>query len=682
MSGKRIAILVVLLLVLCCVFTALGILAYRFLVPTAEAAARPVVTIDSPRHGEEVTVGEIVQIFGTARDETGIDYTELWVDGAPIETQRSASAEGTNPFPVMGEWMPETAGTHTIVVRAYNMAGDSAQASISVNALQAPDLPTEMPEVGCEGVPVLPHQVQEGETVEGIAAGHEVTVEELLACNPGVADPLTPGHVLFIPYIVSPEEEEEGETPADVPDPEAEEEPGGEEAPPPEESPTPGPEEATPDPGPPPPTLSPLVMPPTPTPPPPPVVLEFEALELQVNEDFMVVYCNVELEGHMERVPLDPHDFLAPTGLPGEYYWDIGAELAGVHSVPLAVPQTETVDLMVNCLGFFPMDLIPYDLGSFTRNHGEGDWHGERIEATSTGGDALPEGGDGQFTLGYRICQGDCEDLPVPEPPTNLQMHWHWMLGYWFTWDWAGTYPIEGFRLYRDGALLQELDDPTATFMFVETEDVLPPCTEDYEFTLTAYEGAWGVGAESAHSTPPFQTWGAVFCTKTARVRFDHLSTLCLTQDCPDPEPGPLPPACSNCEVEVWYGSMYANSQRIEKAAPVCDPILGCDFALPVETIHSIACPFCIVPEHPIAGPGGLFNDDTVDVPLGPFDSLTMGISLTDWDQHSADDFICEGATTVGHSDIIAGHWGMTSCQGGDPPQMRARLYWEIVNVF
>jgi LysM repeat protein len=682
MSRTRIAILAVLVLGLCCVVGALGVLGYRFFVTPAQAAAKPVVLIESPRLADEVTLGQITQIFATAQDETRIDRMELWVDGQHIETQRSALPGGTNPFPLTAQWTPATAGNHTIVVRAYNMADVSGQASISVNAVEGPDFPTEMPLEGCEGVPLLPHEVLEGETLEGIAGGFDVTVDEILACNPGLdpSVPLTPGQILLIPQVVSPGDEEVGDMPPDVP-PLDGEDPGGAPAPPADDEPDPGadpPNPAPPAPVPPVPPVSP--------PPPTPIALEFEALQLQVNEQFMAVYCNVELQGNMERVPLDPHDFLAPTGLPQDNYWDIAAELGGVHSVPLAVLPGETVDLFVHCLAFFPMDIIPYDLGTVTRNHGEGDWHGNPIEAVSIDGEALPEGGDGEFKLVYRICQGDCEDLPVPEVPTNLELLWCPALQDYFRWSWAGDYPIEGFRLYKDGALLQQLADPAARSMQVAASDVQAPCEGAYEFTLTAYEGAYGVGAESAHSAPPVVASGETPCANTARVRFDALVTHCLTQDCPAPEPGPAPPMCSNCQVNIWYGSIHANDQWIEKGPPDCDPG-GCYFPPPGEILHSFRHPFLgppppLGPPYPITGPGGVFDDDTVDVPLGATDDLTLGISLIDWDQHSGDDFMCEGQLTINHANVLVGYTDWVQCMGGDPPDWVALLFFTITHVF
>jgi hypothetical protein len=77
-----------------------------------------------------------------------------------------------------------------------------------------------------------------------------------------------------------------------------------------------------------------------------------------------------------------------------------------------------------------------------------------------------------------------------------------------------------------------------------------------------------------------------------------------------------------------------------------------------------------------------VFNDNTLDVPLGATDDLTIGISLMDWDQHSADDFVCEGSLSVDHANVVVGHTGFVLCRAGDPPEDIVRLDFEITNVF
>jgi hypothetical protein len=648
MSGRTIAIVVALVLALSLVlaFAATGCCPW---LPTerVEAAVEPSVMIDSPRQRDEVVVGQAVQIFATGQDPGGIARMEIWVDGKFIMGQESALADGTSPFPVMANWEPTTPGTHTIVVTAYNMADASGQATVSVNAVEGPEIATGMPAEGCLGVPLLVHEVQEGETLEGIAAGYEVTVDDILACTPGVdpAAPLTAGQVLYVPYLVEPGDEATGETPpgSDIPPgvPEdVQEAPADEVLPEPADEPPPA--EPPPDPAPDPPA-GPEEAPELP---PTPVALEFEALELQVDQQYVAVYCNVQVEDSMERVPVDITDYLDPIGPPDQFYWDIAAELSGASSWPVAVLAGDSVTVYVNCWGFAPGELLPRDLGSFTREHGEGDWTGDPIEAYS-------EGGVGSFRVKYRICQGSCDPEVEINRPYDLQYHWDMVHGHHFTWSWDDdpAQPAEGFRLYRDGVLLYEQVGRDLRWMPVMPEDVSPWCDETWQFTLTAYEGVPGVGPESLPSDSADLLGPA--CTKVVDIVMTSgwwpgLHTACIPNDCPTPDPG-----CSNCEVEVWYGSIYANGERIEREPPPLPPpgepwVIEVD---PNAVIHSWHC----WPNPPISTADLFEGQDTMTVNLAAAEDLTIGISLTDWDIFDADTLICQGAITKDAVDLVDG---------------------------
>jgi hypothetical protein len=129
------------LLALCCATAALVAFAYFFLVPTAEA--RPVVLIDSPRHGDQVHVGEAVIVQATARDKAGVVSVELWVDGQRQDTQTSSIPGGISPFPLLSSWQPFTPGAHTLTVRAFSVQGGRAQASAVVETVYTVDLDSD-----------------------------------------------------------------------------------------------------------------------------------------------------------------------------------------------------------------------------------------------------------------------------------------------------------------------------------------------------------------------------------------------------------------------------------------------------------------------------------------------------------------------------------------------------------
>jgi hypothetical protein len=605
MSSRTMTIAVVVLVVLCCLAAGVAALAYYwYFVPTAEAVVEPTVLIDSPSHGEEVVIGSAVQVFATGMDPGKIARMELWVDGQLIESQSSALPGGPSPFPIMSLWVPDTPGNHTIVVRAYNMADASGQASISVTAVEAPEMPA-----GCPGEVVFEHQVKLGETLEGIAGGYEVTVEQILQCNPGVDATAMPeaGSTLLIPGIVDPEAEgppddtpppPDAEDPPDVPE-DVEELPG-EELPPAEEEPPPG-EEAPPE------VEEPPEGPEVPDPPEPPlptVTLGFEALEFQVDQPYDEIYCMVQLaEYPMERIP----EMGSFTPL-GSDYWDIQAELAGINSKQITI-QGDVVRVEAECFGWTGID--GWSLGHFVREHGDAEWTGDEIEVTAIADDGR------WFKVVYRICPDfPCEPRPVPPAPEMLT-HLSFcpcapvpgcppcpILNGMF-WGWTGDEAeIDGFRLYRNDTMLVEGSNPAARGMFVPQPFVDPPCGENWDYTMTAYEGFPGVGVESDPSNAV--NFAGPVCTTSVAVTFETLHTGCVRPDpCGDP-------TCAACYMPNWAGAVVANDQYYNRLMPIGAPDIES------YTVHPVS---------------DLFNgNDTVTVELDPGQDLTMGMLIFDWD--------------------------------------------------
>ena len=125
------------LLGLCVFLVVAAALGYFFLWP--RGATRPLVLINSPRHGEQVEVGQTVTVHSVARDEGKVVRVELWVDGQLQESQASALPGGTSPFPLVTHWQPSSPGTHTLTARAFNTQGGRANASINVEATEEED---------------------------------------------------------------------------------------------------------------------------------------------------------------------------------------------------------------------------------------------------------------------------------------------------------------------------------------------------------------------------------------------------------------------------------------------------------------------------------------------------------------------------------------------------------------
>jgi len=139
-TGKKsgcLWVLLVALLGLCVVIAALTAGGYVLLQRKAET--RPLVSINTPRMGDRVVLGQPVAVNSTAYDRNKITRMELWVDGQLQHTRSSPSPDGNTPLPLAADWRPGTVGSHTLVVRAFNRNGDRGQAAISIEATELVD---------------------------------------------------------------------------------------------------------------------------------------------------------------------------------------------------------------------------------------------------------------------------------------------------------------------------------------------------------------------------------------------------------------------------------------------------------------------------------------------------------------------------------------------------------------
>ncbi len=93
---------------------------------TVVDATAPTVSISSPAAG--ATVSGTATITASASDNVGVTKTELWVDGA------LKSTDGASPWSFAWDTTAAGNGSHTLLVKAYDAAGNSGQSgSRSVN---------------------------------------------------------------------------------------------------------------------------------------------------------------------------------------------------------------------------------------------------------------------------------------------------------------------------------------------------------------------------------------------------------------------------------------------------------------------------------------------------------------------------------------------------------------------
>jgi len=144
MDGKQKTVIVVLGLLIVCALVALAAIAgYSFLRPPlpedSVAQARLSVLFTAPQSGEQVPVGRPVMVHAVANSDNKIARIELWVDGQLHTAQNSTLPGGASPFPLVIAWQPASAGTHTLIARAFSADGARAQAAVDVEATSADD---------------------------------------------------------------------------------------------------------------------------------------------------------------------------------------------------------------------------------------------------------------------------------------------------------------------------------------------------------------------------------------------------------------------------------------------------------------------------------------------------------------------------------------------------------------
>jgi hypothetical protein len=105
-----------------------GGVAWLILSPGAEGGKGLQVSIDSPADGTQVAEGNTLTIVATASDQSGLSRLEIWID----EALAQSSPATTSSLAVNHPWIPRTPGSHVIVARAYNTAGQSNDAIVTV----------------------------------------------------------------------------------------------------------------------------------------------------------------------------------------------------------------------------------------------------------------------------------------------------------------------------------------------------------------------------------------------------------------------------------------------------------------------------------------------------------------------------------------------------------------------
>ena len=84
----------------------------------------PQVTILAPASPQNLSLGAQINVQVAASDEAGVKQLQLLVDNQPYSQVTSQSPEGQNPFSATFIYAANAAGTHTLLVRATDSAGN------------------------------------------------------------------------------------------------------------------------------------------------------------------------------------------------------------------------------------------------------------------------------------------------------------------------------------------------------------------------------------------------------------------------------------------------------------------------------------------------------------------------------------------------------------------------------
>lgn len=181
-------ILLVSALVLVCICLILALAGYLLYSNQRERAVenRPLVMIHAPINHDRIPLGDGVLPHATARADDGVARIELWVDGEFVAADASPGQRTLSPLVLSTGWEPVTLGSHILLVRTISADGVAGQAMVTVEVIE----PAE--------ADVAEHVVQEGETLESIAADEGVGMDELVVLNPAPeTDELEPGDVVL-----------------------------------------------------------------------------------------------------------------------------------------------------------------------------------------------------------------------------------------------------------------------------------------------------------------------------------------------------------------------------------------------------------------------------------------------------------------------------------------------------
>ena len=157
-------------------------------------AQRPSVEILSPPSGSQISLGQEVEVQYRASDAAAVIRVDLEVEGEVVDSQKSPVSEGQPTMNGVLRWLAEEAGTHTLILYAYNadrVASDPVGVSVTVGAGQTVPGATATISLLMHGGTQTPEDAQTPDS--------STTVPQVTATTPATQPPATPSPSPTVP---------------------------------------------------------------------------------------------------------------------------------------------------------------------------------------------------------------------------------------------------------------------------------------------------------------------------------------------------------------------------------------------------------------------------------------------------------------------------------------------------
>ena len=159
-----------------------------FLPPSQPRLATLPVRIRIPSQGAHLALEQTHAVLVEATGGKDLDRVELWVDGQLAAAQVASG----DPLPAAVQlgWRPPAAGAHTLIARAINRQGTTGRSlPVVVEVIARPTSEAYM----------LTATLEEGQTIEDLAALAGISPQAIRDANPGLPDSPGGGSVIDVP---------------------------------------------------------------------------------------------------------------------------------------------------------------------------------------------------------------------------------------------------------------------------------------------------------------------------------------------------------------------------------------------------------------------------------------------------------------------------------------------------